>query len=94
MVGGESTTTILKAGQLSTLPALSRAEQLTCVVPSPKTVPEAGEQDLDAIPELSTASNVQETEAVGVLPFEGETVNGDKSVYGGHVSVGEVASVF
>ena len=85
---------MVKAGQLATLPALSLAEQLTCVVPSPKTVPEAGKQDLNAIPELSTASNVQETVAVGVLPFEGETVNGDKRVYGGHVSVGDVASVF
>ena len=41
--------------QLLALPAVSVATQVTVVVPSGKTVPEAGVQTTDATPQLSEA---------------------------------------
>jgi len=86
--GGRSATKTLKGGHVAWLPALSVAVHDTNVTPRLKVLPDAGEHDDDAIPELSTAANVQATVAVGVLPLVTITLNGVAIEYGGQVSVG------
>ena len=92
--GGRSVTTTLKGGHVAWLPALSVAVHDTNVTPRLKVLPDAGEHDDDAIPELSTAANVQATVAVGVLPLVTITLNGVAIEYGGQVSVGATLSRF
>ena len=93
MVGGmASLTTTLNVAQDAWLFALSVALQLTGVVPILKELPDAGIHDDAIMPELSTDKKFHVTIAVGVLPFVGVAVKGDEVVYGGHVSVGGVAS--
>ena len=79
MTGGVAVTTTLKDGQEAWLPALSVAVHVTDVEPRLKVLPDAGEQEDDAIPELSTAEKLQVGFAVGVLPLVGEMLNGDKA---------------
>lgn len=85
-------TTTLKEGQDAWLPALSVAVHDTNVTPRFKVLPDAGEHDDDAMPELSTAANVQATVAVGVLPLVTITLYGVAIEYGGQVRVGAVLS--
>lgn len=93
-----SVTTTLKAGQNAMLFALSLAEHVTVVVPRTNALPEVTvepedvKQELEAIPELSTAWKFHVTVAVGVLPFIGIADNGDEVMYGGHINVGGVVS--
>ena len=87
-------TTTLKEGQDAWLPALSVAVHDTNVTPRLKVLPDAGEHDDDAMPELSTAANVQATVAVGVLPLVTITLYGVAIEYGGQVSVGTALSRF
>ena len=87
-----SLTTTLNVAQDAWLFALSVALQLTGVVPILKELPDAGIHDDAIMPELSTDKKFHVTIAVGVLPFVGVAVKGDEVVYGGHASVGGVAS--
>ena len=63
------------------------------MVPKPNVLPEGRVHDDENIPELSTAENSQDAEAVGELPFVGMTTRGDDVVYGGQVKVGGETSV-
>ncbi len=75
-VGGtESVTTTLKAHDLK-FPALSVAEQLTVVVPSPKVLLDGTQPEL-AMPLLSTAEKEYETLTAGTVPALGLTASGD-----------------
>ena len=92
-VGGVvSDTTTLNGAHDPTLFALSVALHVTVVVPSANVLPEAVLQLLDFSPDPSTAEKLHDATAVGVLPFVGDTVNGEVVEYGGHVSVGGVVS--
>ena len=93
-----SDTTTLKAGHAAVLLALSVAAHVTLVVPNPNELPETTAipndvvQELNDIPELSTALKFHVTAAAGMLPLVGVAVMGEVVLKGGQVNVGGVES--